>query len=137
MKLLCLDVGSKRIGVARSDEMGMFAHGIGFIAREETDKTVFEDIQKQINELGSEKLVVGVPIQMDGSDGVAAEKIRAFAAVLEEKVAIPVVMWDERLSTKEAMRYMQGSSMSGSKKRKKVDSLAAQIILQNYLDCNR
>lgn len=137
MKIACLDVGSKRIGVARSDEMGMFAHGVGFITRTDDDAACIMAIQKQLAELESEKLVVGVPINMDGTEGIAAEKIRAFATLLEQKLAIPVILWDERLSTKEAMRYMQGSSLSGSKKRKKVDSLAAQIILQQYLDCNR
>jgi putative Holliday junction resolvase len=138
MKILCLDLGEKRIGVARSDEMGMFAHGIGFISRDAvSDAVIFTEIEKYIAEFGSEKVVVGVPINMDGTDGIAAGKVREFAALLAAALPVPIVLWDERLSSKEAMRYMQNSNMSGSKKRQKVDSLAAQIILQNYLDCNR
>jgi putative holliday junction resolvase len=133
MVVLGLDVGEKRIGLAKSDALGMFAHGLGYIECDSSNEH-FEAISKQVVESAAEKIIVGLPIALDGSEGIAATKIRSFIVQLREKVSVPVETWDERLSSKEAMRYMQDSSLSGSKKRKRVDSLAAQIILQNYLD---
>jgi putative holliday junction resolvase len=133
MVVLGLDVGEKRIGLAKSDALGMFAHGLGYIECDSSNEH-FEAISKQVVESAAEKIIVGLPIALDGSEGIAATKIRSFIVQLLEKVSVPVETWDERLSSKEAMRYMQDSSLSGSKKRKRVDSLAAQIILQNYLD---
>lgn len=133
--MLGLDIGEKRIGVAKSDALAMFAHGLGYIERENNDKH-FEAIIRHISETAAEKVIVGLPIALDGTEGIAAENIRIFIAELQTHVSIPVETWDERLTSKEAMRYMQDSSLSGSKKRKRVDSLAAQIMLQNYLDSN-
>jgi putative Holliday junction resolvase len=135
MILLGLDIGEKRIGVAKSDALGMFAHGMPFIERTVGNEH-FAKIQACIDEVGAEKIIVGIPINLDGTEGLAAEQMRAFVDILQDRVSIPVDTWDERLTSKQAMRYMQDSSLSGSKKRQKVDSLAAQIMLQNYLDSN-
>jgi len=135
MVILGLDIGEKRIGIAKSDALGMFAHGMEFIERTE-DNTHFEKIQACIDEHSVEKIIVGMPINLDGSEGLAAEHMRGFIEIMKDHVSVPIETWDERLTSKEAMRYMQDSSLSGSKKRKRVDSLAAQIMLQNYLDSN-
>jgi len=135
MIFLGLDVGEKRIGVAKSDALSMFAHGMEYIERTD-DGAHFAKIQAVIDEYSVEKIIVGIPINLDGTEGLAAEHMRSFIAEMQGHISVPIETWDERLTSKEAMRYMQDSSISGSKKRKRVDSLAAQIMLQNFLDSN-
>ena len=136
MIILALDMGEKRVGVAKSDELGMFAHSVGFIPRDNEEKFI-KALKEIIEEFNPEKIIVGLPINLDGTHGIACEKIFACIDELKKEITVPIETWDERLTTKEAMRYMQGSSLSGSKKRKKVDALAAKIMLQGWLDCNR
>ena len=136
MVLLGLDIGEKRIGVAKSDELNMFSHSVGYIDRG-TDTELIQKIRELIETYHPQKIVVGLPIKMDGTPGIASEKIKALVTTLKEQLTTPIDTWDERLTTKEAFRYMHDSSLSGSKKKKKVDALAAQIILQSYLDCNK
>ena len=90
-----------------------------------------------INELGAEKIVLGLPKNMDGSESFRAEKTRAFAGMITEETGLEVVFIDERLSTVEAYTYMNISDFNGKKRRKVIDSLSAQIILQSYLDSQK
>lgn len=136
MIILGFDIGTKRIGVAQSDELGMFAHPVGMIERG-TDKTLIREIAKLIKTYAPPKLVFGLPIQMDGTKGIAALEVERLIAFLKKELVIDIETWDERLTTKEAMQYMQKSELSGSKKRRKVDALAAKIMLQHYLDTHK
>ena len=133
MVLIGLDVGTVRVGVAKSDELGMFAHPIGYVDRGK-DEDFMQKIKELVATYTAEKVVVGLPLNLDGSHGLAAKTIMQLVDRIKECVPVGVETWDERLSTKGAQRYMQAAPLSGKKKRKKVDSLAAQIMLQNYLD---
>ncbi|MBN1494017.1 MAG: Holliday junction resolvase RuvX [Candidatus Omnitrophica bacterium] len=136
MTVLGIDYGTKRIGIAKSDALGMFAHGVGHI--ENTDeKSVFEAIKAYCQEFATNRIVVGLPKQLDGTIGIAAEKVLAFVEKLKGEIDIEVTTWDERLTSKSADRYMTPDAISNRKKRKKIDQLAAQIMLQGYLDCKR
>ncbi len=136
-KYLCLDVGDVRIGVARSDGMGMFAHPLEVIDRKKT-KAV-----KRIKELcaqeNTKSIVVGIPKSLDGTEKVQAEKVRDFIAKLEKNISgVEIIEVDERLSTVSADRMLQETTNKDAKgKRKVVDKIAAAIILQTYLDMKR
>ena len=133
MRVLGLDVGERRIGVAVCDELGLTAQGIGVIKRNGLNQDIksIEDLIKQYN---VSKIVLGIPKNMNGTEGPAAEKVRAFGRLLEEKTALKVSYWDERLSTSSAQRVMLDADISRRKRKANVDRLAAVIILQNYLD---
>ena len=131
-----LDIGQKRIGIAKSDELGMFAHGMGYIEKDENTEWI-KKIDGYIAEYAPGKIVVGMPTNLDGTHGIAAENIQNTIDILKANITIDIVSWDERLTSKQAMRYMQNTNISGKKKKKKVDSLAAQIMLQDYLDYNK
>ena len=137
MVLIGLDYGSKRVGIAKTDELNMFAHAIGFIDIGKSNDFFLVEFNKYLSEYMVKKIIVGMPINLSGEKGQAALGVDAFVKFLKAKVEIPIVTWDERLTTKEASRYMQDSSLSGTKKRKRIDGLAAQIMLQNYIDTNR
>lgn len=127
-------MGDKKIGVALSDEMGWTAQGLSVII---SGGGVEQDI-KRILELAFEnkveKIVVGLPRNMDGSTGPRAKKARAFAQRLEKTSGLPVVIWDERLTTVAAEKLLIKADLSRSKRRQVIDKIAAAMILQNYLD---
>lgn len=133
MRILGLDVGSKRIGVAISDELGFTAQGIETLSCKSP-----EDDAAAIAELAEkhsvEAIVVGIPYNMDGSEGPQAEKVRATIERIKQRAKIPMHEWDERLSTVAAERVLLEADMSRSKRRKVIDKVAAVIILQGYLD---
>jgi putative holliday junction resolvase len=133
VRILALDVGSKRIGVAVSDELGWTAQGLEtLICRGE------ESDLKRIHELATDyhvdEIVVGMPYNMNGTEGPQAQRARAFMARISSIVDVPVIEWDERLSTVAAERTLLEADMSRAKRRKVIDKLAAVIILQGYLD---
>lgn len=135
MRVIGLDVGTKTIGVAVSDEMGWTAQGIETIRRVSDDaKSGFDRLQELIHDYQPEKLVVGFPKNMDGSIGPRATACREFAGDAEEIFQIPVVLWDERLTTVAAEKVLISADVSRKKRKKVVDKLAAAIILQGYLD---
>ena len=136
MKILGLDIGSKRIGVAVSDALGMMAHGRPTIRRE-NDKEVIDELKELISNESIEKIVIGLPLNMDGSHGPQAEGATAFAKVLEDSLKIPVKLWDERMTTMQVERVMIEAGASRMKRKRKIDKLAAQVILQSYLDAHR
>lgn len=133
MKILGLDHGTKRIGVAVSDDLGITARGLSTIERKglERDILVIVDL---VRELGVEKIILGYPITLSGEEGMACERVRKFAGVLESRLDIPVILWDETLSTVEAESILRESAVKRKKRKKFIDSLAAAIILQAYLD---
>lgn len=135
MKILGLDYGETRIGVAVSDAMGMLANPLDTIS--ERDRTLqLEKVAAVARAHGVEKIVVGHPKRMDGTLGHRAQYTEEFARDLSHMLCIPYVMWDERLSSTEAHRILESGGVSGKKRKTKVDKIAAVIILQGYLDCN-
>lgn len=135
MRFVGLDVGERRIGVASSDLMGLIANAVGNVVRSDND--LEGDLQKtadKIKELGGEAVVIGLPKNMNGTIGPRAESVMAFAEALKEKIDVPIHFWDERLSTVEAHKTMIDAGMSRSKRKNKVDSVAAVLILQGFLD---
>jgi putative Holliday junction resolvase len=133
MKVLGLDIGEKRIGIAISDELGYTAQGMRVLNRSGLEDDL-EVLQELIQETGATEVVVGLPKNMDGSLGESAEKVLFFAKKIEESIAVPVILWDERWTTAEATRLLVEADLSRAKRRKVVDKLAAVLILQGYLD---
>ena len=133
MKILGLDVGEKRIGIAISDELGWTAQGLKVL-----DRAGMEDDLGELKELvataGVSEVVVGLPKNMDGSLGEGAQRVLSFVEKMEEFLSIPVILWDERWSTAEATRLLIKADLSRKRRRKVVDKLAAVLILQGYLD---
>ncbi|GAB4400722.1 MAG: Holliday junction resolvase RuvX [Anaerolineales bacterium] len=133
MIVMGLDVGRRRIGVAASDPTGFLASGVRVIQRVSLQKDV-EAVRSLAESLGAEQIVVGHPLSMSGEVGPQAEETERFVEALRACVSVPVVLWDERLSTLEADRRMQEAGVSGRKRRQRVDVAAAILILQSYLD---
>ncbi|MEN6332195.1 MAG: Holliday junction resolvase RuvX [Smithella sp.] len=133
MRILGLDYGEKRIGVAVCDELGITAQGLPTIIRKtkKHDLEIFANIIKDYN---VEKIVIGYPLRLDGSEGIQCEKVNRFAALLDKIFSLSVIKWPETLSTKEAEEILINSGVSWRKRKKEVDKLAACIILQSYLD---
>lgn len=133
MRILALDVGDKRIGVAVSDEAQTLATGITVIER----KTPNEDIRKItdfITRYQAQEVVVGLPITMRGGESKQTEKVKDFIDILKQKITIPIVPFSERLSTAEGERLLISADVSRKKRKTLIDKVAAQIILQTYLD---
>jgi len=127
-----LDVGSKTIGVAISDELGITAQGLKTIRR----KTMTDDLRELdtiISQFQIEKIVVGLPKNMDGSLGKQAEFVLGWIEDFKNKIHLPVETWDERLSTVEASKTLLKADLSRKKRKGVIDKLAAVLILQGYL----
>jgi putative holliday junction resolvase len=133
MRILCIDYGSKTLGLAVSDDLGMMGHGIGTIRRS-TPALDFAELRKHIERYEIKQIVLGLPCNMDGTIGSAAQAVLAFAEELKSAFSLPVETWDERLSTFEAEDRLIGADMRSKKRRKVIDTVAAAIILQDYLD---
>ncbi|MGQ9508806.1 MAG: Holliday junction resolvase RuvX [Thermodesulfobacteriota bacterium] len=136
MRIMGLDIGTKTIGVAISDELGLTAQGLKTIIRKSKEKD-FSEISTLISQFQIEKIVVGLPKNMNGTLGKQAELVLKFIEELKEKVSISVEIWDERLSTVEANRTLLQADLSRSKRKRVIDKLAASLILQGYLDRRR
>jgi putative holliday junction resolvase len=133
MRVLAIDHGTKRIGLAISDELGLIAQPLEFVHTEPFQQFL-ERLRAIIQEKQVELLLVGMPRNMDGSYGPAALKVQAFVAVLKEAVAIPIQTWDERLTSAQANRFLIQADVSRKDRKAKVDKTAAAILLQSYLD---
>lgn len=133
-RLLGVDLGSKRIGVAVSDELGMLAHPVGTILSKGDDEADAAALVAALEREGAAGFVVGLPLNADGSKGPAAERSERFARTLRERSGREVILWDERLSTDRAYEALMRHDVSHSKRRKRVDVMAARMILQDYLD---
>ncbi|WP_199478291.1 Holliday junction resolvase RuvX [Peribacillus saganii] len=135
MRVMGLDLGSKTIGVAVSDAMGWTAQGIETIKIDEAKNEFgFNRLGKIINEHEVSKIVLGLPKNMNGTLGPRAEISQTFASKLEKKYKLPVILWDERLTTMAAERVLLEADMSRGKRKKVIDKMAAVMILQGYLD---
>ncbi|TCT27076.1 putative Holliday junction resolvase [Melghiribacillus thermohalophilus] len=134
MKILGLDVGEKTIGVAVSDAFGWTAQGIKTIKWDGMFKTVEDELKNLIHEYQIEKIVVGLPKNMNGTIGERGTACQQFAAKLQDTFNIKVELWDERLTTMAAERVLLSADMSRAKRKKVIDKMAAVIILQSYLD---
>jgi len=136
MRVMGLDYGSKTVGVAISDPLGITAQGIETIERKEENKLrkTLARIEELVKEYEIEKIVLGFPKNMNNTIGERAEKSLELKAALERRIGIPVIMWDERLTTVEAERTLIESNVRRENRKKYVDKIAAVFILQGYLD---
>lgn len=133
-RIMCLDLGGSRTGVAVSDIMGMTAQGAGVIRVKGFEEDLRE-YRKIIEEKNVGKLIIGYPLNLDGTEGEKAASVRAqYEKIRDALDGIEVILWDERLSTKEAERAFAETGKNWKKKREVIDEMAAQIILQSYLD---
>ena len=135
LRILALDHGTKRIGVAISDELKMLAHPLEFILAESMPAFV-ERLRAILAEKPCELILVGMPRNMDGSFGPAAEKVREFIAQLQPQVTLPIKTWDERLTSTQANRMMTERNVRRDQRKLKVDAMAAAVLLQSYLDAH-
>lgn len=133
MRVLAIDHGTKRMGIAISDELKLIAQPLEYIAAEPFAK--FLDRLKEIlREKEVELIVVGLPRNMDGSYGPAALKVQEFVAALKSALTLPIQMWDERLTSAQANRFLLQGNVRRAQRKEKVDKTAAAILLQAYLD---
>ncbi|WLR56239.1 Holliday junction resolvase RuvX [Mesobacillus subterraneus] len=135
MRTMGLDVGSKTVGIALSDELGWTAQGLETLKiNEEENVFGFDELGKIIKEYEVGKVVVGLPKNMNGSIGPRGEASQFFARELEERFGVPVILWDERLTTVAAERVLLEADVSRKKRKKVIDKMAAMMILQGYLN---
>ena len=139
MRILGLDYGSKTVGVAVSDPLLITAQGVEIIRRESEGKIrkTYQRIEELCKQYEIEKIVLGYPKNMNGTDGERAQKSLEFKEALERRTGIPVIMWDERLTTVSADNAMMESGIRRENRKEYVDEIAAMIILQNYLESIR
>ena len=133
MRILGLDIGDKRIGVAISDPEQILATPLAIIARED-DKKAIADIVELVDLHGVTRIIVGLPYSLNGSIGIQANKVLDFAERLSQHTTVSIDTWDERLSTVAVERLLRESGSSKAGKRAKQDAAAAAFILQGYLD---
>ncbi|PKM79872.1 MAG: Holliday junction resolvase RuvX, partial [Firmicutes bacterium HGW-Firmicutes-13] len=133
MRLMALDVGEKTIGVAVSDPTGLIAQGVEIIKRTSLEKD-FTRIKNLIEQFEVENIIIGLPLNMNKSEGPGAKKARSFGQKLYSQLKIPVIFWDERLTTVAAEKLLLDADLSRVKRKKVIDKMAAVFILQNYLD---
>ncbi|MBR6506228.1 MAG: Holliday junction resolvase RuvX [Clostridia bacterium] len=136
MKVLGIDFGDARVGIATSDYGENLATAQGTIKVSGINDAVIKVSEKSV-ELGAEKLVIGLPKNMDGSLSYRAERTQRFADMLKEATGLEYEFMDERLSTMEAYRYLNATEFNGKKRRNVIDTLSAQIILQSWLDSKK
>ena len=136
MRILGLDYGSKTVGVAVSDPLGLTAQSVETIWRKQENKLrqTLARIEELAAEYQAEKIVLGLPKNMNNTIGERAEKTLEFREMLERRTGLPVVLWDERLTTVEAERTLMEASVRRENRKQYLDQLAAVFILQGYLD---
>ncbi|MFW5878828.1 MAG: Holliday junction resolvase RuvX [Myxococcota bacterium] len=133
MRLLALDLGDRTIGVAGCDELGLTTSPLYTIRRGRLDNDL-DRILETAREREVERILVGLPVSMDGTEGERARKTRAFAVKLAARTALPVILWDERLSTFEAESILRESGVNWRKRKELIDQVAAEVILRSYLE---
>ncbi|MGM9575499.1 MAG: Holliday junction resolvase RuvX [Oscillospiraceae bacterium] len=132
MRIMGIDFGDARTGIAVSDEMNILV-GDAWTLNQRSPELVAEEIAAEAAKRGVQRLVLGLPKNMDGSEGPRAEKCREFAELLGTKTDLPIVMWDERRSSIEAHAILHANGKKEKKHRKTVDAVAASLILEGYL----
>ncbi|HKU21732.1 MAG TPA: Holliday junction resolvase RuvX [Terriglobales bacterium] len=132
-RILALDVGSKTIGRAVSDPLGITAQGLETIRRK-NKRTDFEQLERTIAEYGVDEIVVGYPLHMSGEAGAQSMKMKEFADELHRRFGLPVHLWDERLTSAQANRLLRETEMSIRRRAQVVDRLAAVLILQSFME---
>ena len=139
MRIIGLDFGSKTVGVAMSDELLITAQGVEIVRRKSPGKLrqTLARIEEIIAEYGAEKIVLGYPKNMNNTEGERCEKTIEFKEMLERRTSLPVILWDERLTTVAADQVMMESGIRREDRKKYVDRIAAEFILQGYLDSLR
>jgi putative Holliday junction resolvase len=132
-RVLGLDVGSRRIGVAVSDPLGITAQGLETLQRRNKRQDLAA-LERVIREFGVREIVVGLPLRMSGAEGTQSEKMQGFAEELRKRFRLPVHLWDERLTSAEANRLLRETDLSIDKRAKAVDRMAAVLILQGWME---
>jgi putative Holliday junction resolvase len=133
MRILAIDHGTVRMGIAVSDELKMIAHPMEYIPAEPF-ATFLARLKQILQDKEVELVLVGMPRNMDGSFGPAALKVQEFVTALKDAITVPIRTWDERLTSAQANRFLIQSKVRREKRKEKVDSMAAAILLQSYLD---
>jgi putative holliday junction resolvase len=128
-----MDVGSKRIGLAISDLLGITAQGLDTLHRQ-NKRTDFAQLERVIREHDVTEIVMGLPLRMNGIEGPQAEKMQAFAEEIRRRFKLPVHLWDERLTSAQANRLLRETEMSIKRRGAVVDQMAAVLILQSWMD---
>lgn len=136
MRILGLDYGDKTVGVAVTDELGFTAQPVTTVVRERSSKLrkTYQELEKIIEQYSVEKIVVGMPYNMDGSEGERTEKTRAFISELSRRTGLEIIEVDERLTTVEADEVLQDMGVPASERKAYIDKIAAAIILKSYLN---
>jgi putative holliday junction resolvase len=128
-----MDVGSRRIGLAISDPLGITAQGLDTIHRQ-NKRLDFAQLERVIREHYVAEIVMGLPLRMSGAEGIQAEKMQAFAEEIRRRFKLPVHLWDERLTSAQANRLLRETDMSIKRRGAVVDQMAAVLILQSWMD---
>ena len=139
MRIMGLDFGSKTVGVAVSDPLGITAQGVEIVRRKSPNKLrqTLARIDELVKEYGVEELVLGYPKNMNGTEGERCEKTKEFKELLEKRTGLPVALWDERLTTVAADRSMMEAGLGRYERKEYVDEIAAIFILQGYMDARK
>ncbi len=132
-RILGLDVGSKRIGLAISDPLGITAQGLETLRRQ-NKRLDFAQLEQVIREHRVTEIVIGLPLRMTGGEGIQAERMQAFAEEVRHRFRLPVHLWDERLTSAQANRLLRETDMSIKRRGEVVDQMAAVLILQSWMD---
>ena len=133
MAVAALDVGDARIGVAVADDLGISVRGVGVVSRKGGAYDL-RAVERMLAGHGVARVVVGLPLNMDGTEGRQAARIRAFGERLASHLGVPIDYWDERLTTFEAESRLRSSGVKAARRRRLVDQVAAEVILRSYLD---
>jgi len=131
-RVLGIDFGAKRIGLARSDPSKIIASPIKTVLAAKSLELTVDLILKELDEV--ETIVVGLPLLLSGKDSTTTELVRRFAALLEAKSKLPIILWDERLTTTQVEKILKSDNMRRKKRTQHLDTMSATLILQNYLD---
>jgi len=132
-RIMAIDYGSRRIGLAVTDELGMTAQGLPTLHRS-NKRNDFDHLRRVIKQYGVGEIVVGLPLRMSGGTGTQSEKVEVFAGQLRARFKLPVHLFDERLTSVEANRVLDETAMSGRRRKEVLDQLAAVLILQAFLE---
>ena len=135
-RVVALDLGSKRVGVAVSDPLGLTAQGLATLPRR-GEAADIDAIRRLLGEYDAERLIIGLPLALNGTEGPAAAAARQFGDTVAAAVTVPVDLWDERLTTVQAERVLLDAGVRRQKRRSHIDRLAAVLILQSWLDAHR